>query len=496
MAAKSALTVVLCGLVAAGGASFNDNGLRGGLSGLRWSGWDGRQSCAALSFALPEDEAGVVAEVRRAGAARERVKVVGAGHSFSAIALSEGARYMSLDRMRAGLRLEREAPRGPPGSPGSGSESWLATVQGGMRLFELNDWLQRNGVALANLGATAEQSVAGAIATGTHGTGRELGSLSAAVAGLRLVDGEGRVQVAREGDDLLEAARVSLGALGVVTEVTLRVRPLFYLRETTVSVALEQLLARLPALAADNERLQWYVLPFATQANGAPANATLLLRDEVAEPEGAGCWARAPPGPAVPHAPSGGLVTHQCADLSFKALTDSRAGYASRPLYTEMEMHVPLAAERAVLDEFLSFLRGGLSAKARASPDLKGLFLGVRYVAADQGWLSPQYRRPTAVFSVIVDAGRRTDPGDGALFDECAAALERIAARHGAVPHWGKQNWADAAAIAQAYPRLPDFALVRKRLDPKGIFLNDYLVKRLGLGLAADRDRDEFLVHV
>ena len=152
--------------------SISDDDLHGGLSGLHWSDWDGRQVCKPSSFYVPASEAEVVQLVQSVAKREGKLKVVGAGHSVSSIALGDnGETMMSLDRMRRVLEVTNET----------------ATVEAGIRLFEFNTILEEHGVALLNMGATAEQSVAGVISTGTHGTGVALGSMSTQVLSFRIV---------------------------------------------------------------------------------------------------------------------------------------------------------------------------------------------------------------------------------------------------------------------------------------------------------------------
>ena len=152
--------------------SISDDDLHGGLSGLHWSDWDGRQVCKPSSFYVPASEAEVVQLVQSVAKREGKLKVVGAGHSFSSIALGDnGETMMSLDRMRRVLEVTNET----------------ATVEAGIRLFEFNTILEEHGVALLNMGATAEQSIAGVISTGTHGTGVALGSMSTQVLSFRIV---------------------------------------------------------------------------------------------------------------------------------------------------------------------------------------------------------------------------------------------------------------------------------------------------------------------
>src|SRR3954471_13719414 len=171
-----------------------------------WSNWAGDQRCEPVAVERPSGDAEVAAAVERAVAARRGVRAAGSGHSFTAAVLTDGT-LLSLDRMGALLDAD----------PGSG----LVRVEAGIRLHALSRALAEHGLAMPNLGDIDEQSVAGAISTATHGTGTEVPTVCAQVRALRLVAARGTVVDVDGGEDLL-AARVAVGALGVVTEVTLR----------------------------------------------------------------------------------------------------------------------------------------------------------------------------------------------------------------------------------------------------------------------------------
>ena len=213
----------------------------GSLDSHTWMNWDKRMVAHPNEIIFPASEDEVVALVKQAVQAGAGLKVVGAGHSFSAIALTQNAPALasdaapewmvSLDKMQDVL----------------GRDGDLVTVEAGIRLFQLNAELETRGLALANLGATAEQSLAGAIATGTHGTGARFGSISTQVVSLRIVTAAGEVVVVDGGEEL-SAARVALGALGVVTSVTLAAVPLATLELVTEPWDLDDLLAALPRL--------------------------------------------------------------------------------------------------------------------------------------------------------------------------------------------------------------------------------------------------------
>jgi FAD/FMN-containing dehydrogenase len=213
--------------------------------GLHWASWNARQVCQPLDVFLPRAEAELVGFVAAAAQQGERVKVVGAGHSFSSIALTtldadaDGTAHMvSLDR----LDQLHDVRRGV-----AASDSSVVVVGAGIRIRALNDLLAGLGLALENMGATCAQSIAGATATGTHGTGGALGSLSTQIVGMRLLTADGAVLDvdARSQPALFAAARVGLGALGIVMRVALRVVDAFRLRLDTTPMPLDELLKQL-----------------------------------------------------------------------------------------------------------------------------------------------------------------------------------------------------------------------------------------------------------
>eukprot|EP00928_Gymnodinium_smaydae_P046542 TRINITY_DN31009_c0_g1_i1.p1 TRINITY_DN31009_c0_g1~~TRINITY_DN31009_c0_g1_i1.p1 ORF type:complete len:477 (+),score=59.98 TRINITY_DN31009_c0_g1_i1:43-1431(+) len=433
-------------------------------TGIRWEDWDRRQVCYPTEYLTPSHEAELVSAVQAANDAGEQVKVVGAGHSFSAIALTNG-RMISLDRMKRVLH----------------QEGTLVRVQAGIRLYELNAELERRGLSLENLGATCEQSLAGATATGTHGTGRLLGNLASRIESVRLVIANGSVVEAsrKRHKDIFDAARVGLGSLGIVSELVIRALPLYRLRLTNTIMPLGRLLQGLPAAMEKYERLQWFWLPPDEE------RATLVAREVVDEPiTPGGCWEGnlrnyhlAQPARMF-GLPEANATT--CVDVSYKALCDSAAHYKARKLYTEMEMFVPAEDVIAAINQFRAF-------QARVLPEHNAsvsLFTGVRYVAADDILLSTARGRATAVISFIVMGPSTEEAGDPTEFARYAQELERLAVRDfQGRPHWGKMNWATHENIRAGYgeANVQKFNELRASLDPRGIFLNDYLRSRLGL---------------
>ena len=330
------------------------------------------------------------------------------------------------------------------------------TVQSGIRIYELNSALLKHGYALENTGAIARQSVAGATQTGTHGTGKNLGSMSTQILQFKLLLANGTVVVANSSQnlDIFYAGRVGLGSLGIMLETTLKIVPKFKLKRTAMPYSLKQLLLDLPNLYEKYDRMQWYYTPFTD-------NATLLLREEVPIDT-----------PIVPCWPKTLLEIRNldtnvtCIDWSFKALCHEAD---DKIKYTEMEYFVDLDHADQVVKEFMEYqlgLKDTAGMKCHKESNRCNLFTGVRYAQKDLNWMSPMYKRDIAVVSNIV-LGTSNVTGPPKIFQAFSRfGLEKIATKYGGRPHWGKQNWANKTVLRPVYPKFDDFLSLRKQLDP------------------------------
>jgi FAD/FMN-containing dehydrogenase len=386
----------------------------------RWTNWSGAVSCAPHAIAAAHDEAEVAALVHVAGREGRTVRPLGAGHSSSGLCAGDGAVLVSLERWRG---LESVDPA-----------TGTARVRAGTRLHELGAALFAHGLALHNLGDIDRQTLAGAIATGTHGTGRALGNLSSAVIGLRFVRADGEVaelDAGRPADAaLLRAARVSLGALGIATAVTLRVVPAHRLHERVWRASLDEVLARLEEWVAAHRHFEFFYFP----------------KHEFAE-----CKALHPT-----DAPPASVVGRAGERIGWShALLPS----VREERFHEMEYSVPAALGPACFRELLGRLRA-------LHPEVAWP-MEYRTVAADDALLSMASGRDTVSISVHQDGRRPHEP----VF----AALEPIAVEAGGRPHWGKWHRLAARELARVYPGWEQFRAVRRGLDPSGVFLGPYL---------------------
>lgn len=430
-----------------------------------WTNWAGEQRCAPAALERPRSEEEVAAAVTRARDAGRTVRVAGSGHSFTDIACTDGT-LLHLGAMDRVLDADRESGR--------------VRVQAGITLHELGKALAERGLAMENQGDIDRQALAGALATATHGTGLRFRNLSAQVVGMRLVPGDGSA-LEIDDADTLRAARVGLGCLGVVTEVTLQCVPLFTLRRVDEPRPLESVISSLDRLAEANDHFEFYVFPYTDVAlvretersatlEPAPPGAAKLWFEEVLLPNVmvgvAGRVGRSRPGliPAVNRAVMKAISRTVRVDRSARV-------YASRRdvKFTEMEYAIPRQAGEEAIRRVLDTI------ERRELP--VGFPLEFRFVAGDDAYLSTAHGRETAYIAVHQFRGME--------FEGYFRAVERIMDDYGGRPHWGKRHYQSAATLAPRYPEWDAFQAVRARLDPEGVFSNDYVERVLGPAVPA-----------
>ena len=422
-----------------------------------WRNWTGDQSCTPARWVSPTSAAEVAIVLQEAAARDEVVRVVGAGHSFGDNVVTDGT-LMSLDGLTGVEILDAAAGR--------------VRVAAGTRLFDLNRHLDDHGLAMANLGDINVQSAAGAITTGTHGTGAALGNLATFVESIELVTADGTV-LELTGDEL-RAARVSIGALGVITAYTLRTVPAFNLHERRDRMPLDRLLGDLDSHVEGNDHFEFFVFPHASEAitkglnrTDEPARVRSKARAYVEEVvlENYALDAISKIGRQftgqIPRLNS--LVT-SLASPSDK-VNHSHAVFSSprRVRFTESEWAFPRESGAVALQEILAMIeRRGFGINFP---------IEVRFVAGDaDSMLSPAYARDTTYLAVHAYQGMP--------WQEYFSAVQEIALAHCARPHWGKRHSLDGATLSTLYPEWDAFQAVRTRLDPDGRFANAH-VKRI-----------------
>lgn len=434
-------------------------------SSTTWRNWSGLESASGLRPVTPESVDDVVAEVRRAAERGETVKVAGTGHSFTGIARPEHTVLL---------------PGGLTGITSVDREAMTVTARAGTQLKVFNAELEGLGLSLHNMGDIAEQTLAGAISTGTHGTGGRASGLAAQVVGLELVTGDGRVlrASATENADVLDLARVGLGALGVLVSVTFAVEPLFLLRAEERPLSWDEGLATFDEMVAAHDHVDMYWFPHTdrllskrnTRMGADLARAEPLPRWRQRLDDGflsntvfglqTAALNRAPRAiPAANRFASRLLGPRTYTDIAHRVFTTER-----RVVFREMEYAVPRDAGLTAL------------AEARRMLEASGLTVSfpieIRVAPADDVPLSTAYGRDSVYLAFHTHRH--------AEHERYFALMEAVMKDHDGRPHWGKLHSRDAAALAQRYPRFGDFLELRDKLDPDRVFTNDYLNRVLG----------------
>ncbi|OPX15187.1 D-arabinono-1,4-lactone oxidase [Gordonia sp. i37] len=426
-----------------------------------WTNYAGDQTCTPAKFARPATVDEVSRLVTEAANRGHTVRAVGAGHSFGGNVLTDGT-LLSLDNL-SGLHHA---------DPTTG----LVRIGAGTRLHELNRLLDAHGLAMPNLGDINVQSAAGAISTATHGTGRKLGNLATTVESIELVKADGSVVELSTGDEL-RAARVSVGALGVITAYTLRTVPSFRLHERREKIPLTRALAELDELADSNDHFGFFAFPHARdvlakslnrsdEPANPPSRAAEYIRDIVVENHALDAVSKVGrrwPNqiPRLNRTLTAIALSSSRVDVSHQVFSSPRT--AAR--FTESEWAVP----RAACGEVFRAIQSEIDRQGFAV----NFPLEVRFVAADEAsLLSPSYGRETAYIAVHMYEGMPWRP----YFE----AVQRIATDHGGRPHWGKRHSLDAAALADVYPEWETFQTVRRAYDPDGVFANDHIRRIFG----------------
>ena len=389
-----------------------------------WVNWSGSLRFSPGALLLPGGEAELANLIRQAGAANQSVRAVGNGHSSTPLVETEDL-LVSLEKFQ--------------GVEGHNTAEHWATVQAGMSLKEAGRALLDVGLAMHNLGDVNVQTISGAIATGTHGTGRSLQNLSAKLIGVRLVNGFGEVaEITEDQDpDFLQAARVSLGVLGIFTALKLRLLPAYQLHRREWCTHMDDCLDHFDSLSRENRNVDFYWYPRSDEAK---------IRT----------WDL--PGQGSPDIPFARLVSEQVG-WSYEVLSKERS-----LKFDEMEYALPAEAGPECFQE----VRKRVKARHRKSVGWRVLY---RTVAADDAYLSPAYQRDSVTISLHQNASLP--------FWEYFKDIEPIFLDYGGRPHWAKKHTLRAEQLSRLYPMWDRFLEIRRRVDPEGVFLTPYLRKLL-----------------
>ena len=426
-----------------------------------WNNWAGNQRSKPVRIERPENELEVVEVVRRAVADSLRVKVVGSGHSFTGIAVPDEV-MIDLTRMNRVVKVDHT--------------DGMITVQAGIVLSDLNAYLESHQLSMPNLGDVTYQTLAGAVSTSTHGTGLQRTGLAAQIRAFKLVTASGEVLTCDpvHNAEIFHCGRASLGALGVITEVTLNVVPAFNLRAVEQPMRISHVLDNFAQLIQENDFFEFYWVP---HTKWALTKANNVSMDAIDSPGRFATWynkmfmenyafgllcrfGRLFP-KLIPKLatilPSSGRVEY--VNVSHRIFSSKRL-----VKFYEMEYSITLDSLVPALREVMQMVED------------RGFLISfpveVRCTGSDDIPLSTSTGRRSAYIAVHMFKGCE--------YTEYFAAVETILRKHEGRPHWGKIHNLDASDISSLYPEYQRFIEVRNQLDPEGVFTNDYLRRVLG----------------
>lgn len=415
-------------------ASGNTHVNEFGVGEAHWRNWVGNQSCIRAAHGAPASEDELCSMIRESTREGLNVRVAGSGHSFTPVALTNGM-HLTLANMRGVRHIDHNTQR--------------VTVAAGTTINELVGVLKATGLSMINQGDIDSQSIAGALATGTHGTGLSLGSLASSVVGMRLIQPNGDVIAVDESTpDMLHAGRVSLGVLGVVSEITLQVTGSYNLHERIWREDFESIMEKHDEMAKKHRHFSFFWCPYEESRN---------------------CYCL----PDTSATSKSGRTTDVCEvkvmDITDRPLFESefeKVAYSSEvypseflPNFHELEYAVPIvnakdalrAVRKVILEDFPEAIYP----------------IEYRFTAGDGAWMSPFFEQDSVTISVSGEPGKD--------YWGFLRAVDQILRFYGARPHWGKMHFLTGVDVNSIYPRANDFRNLRRSLDPQGFYLNEHL---------------------
>ncbi len=428
---------------------------------IRWSNWAGNQQTGSVLVSKPQTESELQQVVQSAQLSGRRVKAVGSGHSFTAIAVAEEV-LVDLSKYDEIIAIDKI--------------NQTVTVQSGIQLSKLNQALYENSLAMQNLGDIAYQTIAGAISTSTHGTGAKFTGIANQVVALRIVLADSSIVEcsANVNAELFSCARVGLGAIGLISTVTLKVVPAFNLAVIEEPMRVDDVLQNLDMHVDSNDHFEFFWVPHTGWALTKRNNRNNLPIEPMSKMShwysktlmenyafGAVCMlGKARPSliPKLAKAlPSSGR--NEYSDASHKVFASKRI-----IKFYEMEYAIPREACAEALNRVRRMVKDS------------GFFLNfpveVRFTAPDEIPLSTASNRESAYIAVHIYKGMNYVP----YFTEVESIMNSYQGR----PHWGKLHFQNASTLASRYPQWDVFQSVRNQVDPKRMFSNQYLETVLG----------------
>ncbi|SMO39254.1 D-arabinono-1,4-lactone oxidase [Melghirimyces algeriensis] len=423
--------------------------------------WSGSVRFSPHQSTQPVSEEDVVTLVKQARKLGSSIRVMGSGHSFTPL-IETDAILVSFDQLQ--------------GLDDVDANKRLSSVWAGTKLKALGELLFQKGCSLENLGDINTQSIAGAVSTGTHGTGTRFGNLSDQLESITLVTADGKIRTcSREKDEeLFHATRVSLGSLGLITRMQMRVEPCYRLHYKSQRLPLQTVLDRLEEFKTKNRHFEFFWFPYTettqckfmnktnlppTKRNGWSAFNKWVL-------ENGAFWCLSEVARQIPRFSRWVSQISAKGVPQFEEVGESHALFTTPRLvrFNEMEYSIPAEALPSVIEEICRLFH--------KRPFYVHFPIEVRFVKRDDIWLSPAYQRNSAFIAIHMYKGMP--------YQEYFHAMEQIFLQYDGRPHWGKTHSLEVEELRRRYPRWDDFQRIRQQLDPDGMFLNPYLKRLFG----------------
>ncbi len=408
-------------------------------AGGHWRNWVGNQSCIVRYRGAPESEAELAEMVREATSQGLNVRCVGSGHSFTPVALTSGLQ-LTLSGMQGVVNIDQARNR--------------VAVRAGTTINQLGKVLKSSGLSLINQGDIDSQALAGALTTGTHGTGATLGNMASQIVGMRLIEPDGSILVVDETTpDLLDAARVSVGMLGVISEITLQAMDSYNLHEKLWRCTFDEMIEQHDELAAKHRHFGffWCPVPESRHCYCLPDTASVSTTDRTSD---------------VCEMKVIDITDRPPMEDGFEKIAYSSEIYPIEyvPNFHELEYAVPVANGKEAVKAVRKLM---LEKHPTCIYPIE-----YRFTAGDSGWISPFFEQDSITLSVSGEPG--TD------YWEYLRDVDTILRQYGSRPHWGKLHFLGAEDVTALYPRAGDFRALRAKVDPEGRFLNDHLRQLFG----------------
>ena len=431
------------------------------MQNYTFTNWSGSVKSSPQSIEKPSSESEIISLIEKASTEGKTIRPVGSGHSFTPLVQTNDI-IVSLDNWQGLISVDKE--------------NYTATAKSGTKIHQFSDLAFSHGLAQENLGDIDQQSIAGALSTGTHGTGISFGTLSTQLTEIKLINGKGEFIVCSESNnrEIFKAAQIGLGSLGIITEMSFRLVPAYKLKYVGQKENVFDVLQNFERHNAQNRNFEFYWFPYSEVAQTKYSNITdepvdtdklsyfmdLLVENWLYE---ALCF-------PTRYFPS---LSKSVAKISSSLLSGSKKVNYSHKVYAtprtvrfnEMEISVPIQAFKEVKTEVIrTFQKRKFNVQFPTEN---------RFVKQDDIWMSSAYGRDSAYIAFHVYRGKEYLEYFKTMCDICSHYEGR--------PHWGKMHQFDTSYLSKNIPKWDDFMKLRAEMDPKGVFLSPYMKKLFGV---------------